>query len=253
MAKQKFNFYTIYLIFLAAISLLPILAPLLLKISESLPIFLLPAKFIYLVYSFTCHQFAYRSIHAFDYQFAWCARDTGIWLGILAVAIFAKHIKPLAWYWLIPFVVPIALDGGIQTIATLLGVPAVGPTGAPVYIASNFMRFLTGAIFGIGISLWISPFMWEAFGGKKEETKKPIKQWRKSKFVLAGVSSLLMIYVLLVGIWMVTSPTKKPSDFLDSAVKTPVTDFYTRRADGPCSANINDLIRFNCLIQSSGM
>lgn len=243
--------YTWYLGFLLTISLLPILAPLLLKISESLPILILPARLIYLVYSFTCHQFAYRSIHAFDYQFAWCARDTGIWLGILLPALFASRLKNLSWYWVLPFVIPIALDGGIQTIATLLDVPVAGPTGAPLYVASNLARFMTGAIFGIGISLWISPFMWEAFGGTKlEDGNQKLENGflRKWKFVLGGVGALLGVYILLVGFWALTSPTNRPSDLLDSAVKTPAVDFYIRRADGPCPANVDDLLRLKCLV-----
>lgn len=249
--KQKVNAYTIYVVFLLAVSLLPILAPVLLKISETLPIFQLPAKIIYLVYSFTCHQFAYRSIHAFDYQFAWCARDTGIWLGVLFVALFAKHIKTLAWYWLIPFVLPIALDGGIQTIATMLGVSVIGPTGDPLYISNNFVRFLTGAIFGIGISLWISPFMYEAFADKAEQLKSQAMAWRKNKFVVAGIGSIIVVYILLVGLWAITSPKYKPTDFLDSAVKTPVMDFYIRRANGPCPADPKDLLKLDCLISTS--
>lgn len=245
MKKETFGkTYRYYLSFLTTVSLLPILAPVLLKISESLPVLQLPAKLIYLIYSFTCHQFAYRSFVLFDYQYAWCARDTGIWLGMAAVAFVAPRLRPLRWYWLVPFMIPIALDGGIQTIATMLGVQIQGVTGAPVYIASNFVRFITGALFGVGISLWLSPFFFEAFGGKLPESPN-------SKKVYAFlVSFLAAIYLFITVAWTLTSANNLPSDILDSAVKTPAMDFYVRREWAPCPAGVDDLLNLDCLISA---
>lgn len=250
--KRKLNFYDYYVIFLGVLATLPILAPALLKLSESLPVLQLPANIIYLVYSFTCHQFASRSLHLFDYQYAWCARDTGIWLGVFLAAVFVKKYKGIKWYWILPFIVPIALDGGIQTIATVLGVNPTGVVGEPFYISNNLMRFLTGSLFGIGLSMWISPFLYQE-GKTTELSTKPqstglSRLWKTVQAPMTIWAICLSFFLTSVQLWNVTSVANKPSDFLDSAVKTPLSDFYTRREDGPCPAGINDLVRANCLL-----
>src|SRR5690606_38304083 len=110
------NFYNIYLTFLGFLVSLPILAPVFMHLN-----LILPAKVIYFIYSFFCHQFSTRSIHIYDYQLAWCSRDTAIWFSFFITALLVKfNILPkLRWYWTIPFVIPMALDGGLQTIYTL--------------------------------------------------------------------------------------------------------------------------------------
>lgn len=146
------HLYDIFLVFLTTINLTPLLAPVLAKIGLTGI-----AHAIYLIYSFFCHQFNWRSLYIFDYQVAWCTRDVFIWAGLLLVALFVKKYKvqQLPWYWLIPFTIPIALDGGIQTVATVAGFTA----GDPLYMSTNVMRMITGAIFGIGLGLWLLPRM----------------------------------------------------------------------------------------------
>ncbi|MEP7103758.1 MAG: DUF2085 domain-containing protein [Candidatus Dojkabacteria bacterium] len=246
------DFYNIYLTVLGTLATLPVLAPILLKIGLTGP-----AKTIYFIYSFFCHQFASRSIDIFDYQYAWCARDTGIWLGIFTTAFLVKYNKlsKLKWYWVAPFVVPIALDGGLQTIFTFLNISPLGDlTGMPMYVSNNFSRFITGAIFGIGIGWWISQqlkFASEELYEKREQRKEKIEKRNNLKSYI--VQTLILIFSLgisylgLVAIWNITSVQNKPLDFLDSAVKTPAKDFFARRGDGICpTSGINDVLDLGC-------
>jgi uncharacterized membrane protein len=255
-SKHIRNIYNWYLFILGLICFLPMAAPVLLKLSESSSIFTIPAKVIYFAYSFTCHQLAWRSIHVFDFQFAWCSRDTGIWLGIFLAALLVRtlKLKGLRWYWIIPFVIPIAMDGIIQTVATAVAVDPIGATGSVVYISSNLVRFITGSLFGLGVSLWMSPIMAEIFdptyqklaeqGGKLRDG---LAQWKLIGIIVAG---LVIIYVTLITTWTLTSKEVLPSDLLDSAVKTPSTDFYTRRENGACPVTVQDLFSFDCLQQN---
>jgi uncharacterized membrane protein len=147
------NIFNIFIWFLVVINFLPIIAPILREIGLTLP-----ADIIYTIYSFMCHQFHWRSIHIFDYQIAWCTRDTFIWLSFLTIALAYKFEflkKQFNWYWMIPFTIPIALDGGIQTIATALGLA----DGEIIYLSTNLMRMITGSLFGIGLAIVIVPYM----------------------------------------------------------------------------------------------
>jgi|SRR3972149_6791785 len=152
--KRNINFYNIFLFFLIVLNILPLLAPLFAHWGWNAP-----AAIIYNIYSFFCHQFGWRSLHLYDYQCAWCARDMFIWGMVLfvAVAVKIRKVKGIKWYWLLPFTIPIAMDGGIQTIATLFGFSKSNP----LYISTNFMRMLTGGFFGMGLGLWLMPVMRE--------------------------------------------------------------------------------------------
>lgn len=243
--------YNVFLVFLVVLNILPFLAPILLKLGESASFFILPAKFIYFVYSFACHQFEGRSLHIFDYQMAWCVRDTGIWLGVLGGALLIKKFPQFRtrWYWVIPFVIPIALDGGIQTVATILNISPVGLSGSALYISSNVVRFLTGSFFGLGISLWLSGIVWEsAVEVEGSAAKKEPMELTKArlKWLVIVMVSLLVGYVGLVRVWDWTAVNYHPIDFLDSAPKVPLEGFYDRRGHAICPGNINDEISFDC-------
>lgn len=239
--------YNSFLLVLGGLAGFPYIAPILLEIGLK-PI----AKWIYFIYSFSCHQFDSRSIHFFDYQMAWCARDTAIWslFFIGALAVKYLNIKPIKIYWLIPFVVPIALDGGIQTIFTVLDVAPVGVnTGDPLYISNNFVRFLTGAIFGIGLSLWIAPTIkmvsaqinnpkWiislktlshKFFLGKKISTSL--------KLAVTLIIFSIIFYATLVFMWDLTSNKHKPEGNFDFVVRTAQKDFFTRRRHAVCATD----------------
>jgi uncharacterized membrane protein len=240
------KFYAGYIAFLAFVNLLPILAPILLKLGESSIIFHNFAKLIYLIYSFTCHQFDHRSFFLFDYQYAWCARDVGIWLGILFGAIHVARAPQsrLRWFWLLPFIIPIALDGGIQTVATLFAVNPYGATGDPVYISSNLTRFLTGALFGFGLSWWLSRTLLDAATLKHSQVVENLSaKWKQIRYWLAG---LLISYIIVLFAWNLTSPLHLPIDLLDSAPKHPSEEFFTRRRYAVCPTTVKDYINWEC-------
>lgn len=149
------NIFDYFIYFLVILNLLPILAPILAHFGLTFI-----SEPIYFIYSFTCHQFHWRSIHFFDRQVAWCARDMFIWFAFLTTAIAIKKSylpSGLKWYWILPFAIPIAIDGGFQTISTFFGFAS----DTHVYLSTNLIRMITGSIFGIGLGLVISPFLKE--------------------------------------------------------------------------------------------
>jgi len=239
-----------YIYFLLIINGLPFLAPLFLKLSEISVIFIFPAKLVYLVYSFFCHQFHHRSVHLFDFQVAWCTRDMGIWLGMLTGAVLVRYFgfRGFKWYWVIPLLIPIALDGGGQTVATIFTVDLYGPTGDPLYISNNLIRFTTGAIAGLGTSLWLSNSVLEAFEEGDKKYSKRLLSWLKKPrhWLVAGTTFLILVYAALVGMWSMTSTEYQPVDLLDSGVKTPKEDFFQRRANGVCPTEGEDLFAWDC-------
>lgn len=239
------NFYNFYLGFLTVLVSLPVLAPVFLRLGLELA-----AKVIYFIYSFFCHQFATRSIHLYDFQYAWCSRDTGIWLGVALVAwlVKFKKIKPIKWYWVIPFVIPIALDGGIQTIFTMLNFTnGGGLSGIPLYSSNNFVRFLTGAFFGIGLSLWISGSLLEETESSQSVKAERINIKTQIKSIVIAFVSLIVFYIALVGLWSISSTKVLPSDFADSVVRLQGKNFFERRADGICpTTGVEDAFSIDC-------
>lgn len=162
---------------------LPFLAPVLMRAG-----FERPAHWIYLAYSFVCHQFPFRSFFLFGpratyprdmlqaatgvdpndllhvrlfvgnaatgFKVALCERDVAMYLGILlaglAYALLRPNLKPLHWMlWLALGVVPIALDGGSQLVSQL-------PFGLlPFRESTALLRTITGALFGV-MSVWFA-------------------------------------------------------------------------------------------------
>ncbi len=152
---------------------LPILAPVLMARGWTLP-----ARLIYWLYQFTCHQLPYRSfflggpqftytqeeiaqltgrsgllelfhrpitVPDIGYQMAWCQRDfaiyTSIFLAGLLFALVRPRLEPLPiWAYLI-VIAPMAIDGFTQ----LLG-----------WRESTWgLRVVTGALFGVG-TVWLA-------------------------------------------------------------------------------------------------
>jgi uncharacterized membrane protein len=104
------------------------------------------------MYHSTCDQIPSHSVFICGHQVGLCSRCLAlygsIWLGSIAFRFLRGHIKPIPWYILIFFLLPMALDGGTQ----LFG-----------WRESNlFLRLLTGALFGIGGSWFAFPFVQEA-------------------------------------------------------------------------------------------
>lgn len=179
---------------------------------------------IYFAYEFLCHQLDWRSVHFFDYQMAWCTRDTFIWLNVLIVSLMLKfnHIKPLKFRYIFIFALPMAIDGGIQLLS---GANAILNESEFVYASSNFLRMLTGSFFGIGLGITVMPII---KGDEKFESNIYITF--KKVFMLILISGVF--YLALVQFWQFTGVSNLPSDFLDSATnKAKSTYEWTSRCD----------------------
>jgi uncharacterized membrane protein len=219
------HLYKIFSIFIWTIFLSPLLAPILLHFGIEAP-----AKFIYFIYSYTCHQLAHRSLHIFDYQCAWCTRDTFTWgaMAMLTILVPRLKIKPIKWYWVPVFLAPIALDGIIQTVSTFFGFGGA----SEFYTSSNFTRALTGSLFGLGMGLIILPLLYDLYLDKKvsEERSKYVR------IIFIVLPVMMLFYVIMVQVWDITSTEYKPDNFLDLAVRTPATEErWIRQTHGACT------------------
>jgi uncharacterized membrane protein len=99
---------------------LPVLAPILLANGYTGA-----ANFIYTLYRAACHQFPSHSYFILGEQVAFCQRDVAIYgsllLGGLAFGLVRHRLKPLQLRYYVFFLVPIAVDGGMQLSSGLLG------------------------------------------------------------------------------------------------------------------------------------
>jgi uncharacterized membrane protein/glutaredoxin len=118
---------------------LPLLAPLLMAAGLTLP-----ARLIYFVYHFNCHQLPSRSFFVFGYQMAYCQRCTSsytsILIGGLIFALRRERIKPLSWKLYLLALVPMAVDG----IPQFFG----------LHESNWWLRTISGTIFGLA-SVWL--------------------------------------------------------------------------------------------------
>lgn len=216
------NIFNSFIIFLLILNILPIVAP----IAAHYHLHFI-SKPIYSIFFFTCHQFHWRSLHLFDYQFAWCTRDTFIWLAFLltTLAVKFKLIKTgLSWYWIVPFMIPIAMDGGIQTIATIIGLRS----NEQFYLATNFSRMITGSIFGIGLGIIIAPFLYEEqqlYQQDYAEISNAETSFSKQNYFVLLIKlaviwiCLFLIYLIFIQLWKITSPNYPPVEYTDQIVR----------------------------------
>ena len=99
------------------------------------------AKFIYAVFAPTCHQIPSRCLLVFGYPLAVCARCTGIYAGFFSGTIIFPFIKGFSApslprpKMLVLVSVPIVMDAA----GNVLG----------VWESANWIRFVTGAVWGI--------------------------------------------------------------------------------------------------------
>lgn len=173
------------------------------------------AKPIYFIYQFLCHQRPWRSIHVLDHQFAFCTRDTFIYLslGLSAFIVQWKKLRPLKWYWAIVLTIPIAVDGLTQTAGEFYSIQTNNPVF--FYASTNFLRALTGSLFGSGVGFLIFGILYDTL---QEETGKKLKKqsWKIPLLYSLGLSAVLVIiYIVVVQIWQLTSPTYGPNGWLD--------------------------------------
>jgi uncharacterized membrane protein len=169
---------------------LAFLAPVLMKIGATAP-----ARWIYAVYSASCHQLGFRSFFLFGEQFfypraefqavtgidpndiwasrafvgdglfgykiALCERCVAMYAAILLAGIafyfLRGRIKPLHWMlWIVLGIIPIGLDGGTQLLSYL---PYIS---FPFRESTPLLRVLTGVLFGV-TSVWFAyPYMQES-------------------------------------------------------------------------------------------
>jgi uncharacterized membrane protein len=100
------------------------------------------AAAIYWLGDANCHQLASRSYYLNGNEMPFCARDLGIFIGLVAGMALAFIIKARPSLFLVILgLVPMALDGGLQLLTD--------------YESSNPMRLLTGALAGVSIAFLI--------------------------------------------------------------------------------------------------
>lgn len=218
--KVFFNIVPILGIVLLSLDAIALLAPILAHFG-----FDKVAHVIYYVYRFLCHQRPWRSIHLFDYQVAWCSRDTFIYLAMGLSAFFVKKFKIRGIRWYVPILVtlPFAIDGTTQLIAEIVAI--YQNKLVFFYASTNFLRMLTGSIFGAGIGMWLFSMLEETIEveanaklqSKPETAKtgKPKMRLRNLKLFLAIILICFVSYLGIVQLWRITSKEYKPGDFLD--------------------------------------
>ncbi len=204
---------------------LPFLAPALMHLG-----WVGPGKVIYLVYSFLCHQLPERSYFFFgsrvsyslsDIQAAWQNTDnpmvlrqftgspsmgwkmawsdrmvsmyTSIWLFSLIWWPLRKRIKPLPWWGLALFLLPMAVDGTTHLFSDLQGFgqgfrdtnlwlavltrnafPAAFYAGDALGSFNSWMRILTGFLFGLGLVWFAFPYINAAFKDAADFAEKKL-------------------------------------------------------------------------------
>ncbi|MFH0817562.1 MAG: DUF2085 domain-containing protein [Candidatus Micrarchaeota archaeon] len=123
-----------------------------------------------------CHQLPQRSFFVFGAQMPVCARDIGIYGGMLLGAIAfpfvfrMKSTKVLPIWIFIAAMVPIGLDGGTQLVSEYFPLPLIG-----VYESTNPVRLATGLLMGIVMSLYAIPLLNGVWHGYMEERKESRK------------------------------------------------------------------------------
>jgi uncharacterized membrane protein len=103
------------------------------------------AAAIYYLGDSQCHQLASRSYYLNGNQMPFCARDLGIFMGLVAgVAIaLVLHVRPKLYMVVLGFV-PMVLDGGLQLLTS--------------YESSNPLRLATGLLAGMSTALLLNIF-----------------------------------------------------------------------------------------------
>ncbi len=177
-------------------------------------------RMVYLVYSLFCHQLPERSFFLFGqstmyslaqiqaagkntinplvlrqfigntimgWKVAWSDRMVSfygsIWLLALVWWPMRRRVKPLAWWGLVLFLLPIVLDGGTHAVSDLAGIghgfrdangwlslltanalPSWFYAGDALGSFNSWMRLLTGALAGAGLVWFALPHVEVSFG-----------------------------------------------------------------------------------------
>jgi len=202
---------------------LPFLAPVFVKSGWEAP-----ARAIYFIYSFQCHQLPQRSYFLFGskltyslteiqvlsstlldplalrnfignpemgWKVAWSDRMVAmfasLWLFGMLWKPLRRWLKPLPWWGIILFLLPLAVDGTSHFISDLYGI-GQGFRDSNAWLAAltnhafstdfytgdawgsfnSMMRLLTGILFGLGIVWFGFPYLDDAFSLQKEYMKR---------------------------------------------------------------------------------
>lgn len=189
---------------------LPLLAPILLAAG-----FTGAANTIYSMYQIACHQLPSRSYFIAGEQVAFCERDVAIYGSIFLAGVafyfVRRRLQPLPLRWYVFFLVPVALDGGMQLASALLevvpitvlwavGLIAMGLVSAVLnrqgyltwhsylffafgplallylqffgpHLSNWLLRSITGFIFAVGTVWFTYPYMETSFKDMEQELK----------------------------------------------------------------------------------
>jgi uncharacterized membrane protein len=234
-------------ILLGLYTLVPFMAPVFMAMGLTIP-----GRVVYWIYSFLCHQLPERSYFLFGpkisyslpeiqavwqrsnnllilrqfignpqmgWKVAWSDRMvsmyTSLWLFGVLWGVFRKKIKPLPFWGLILFLLPMAMDGTAHFFSDLSGI-GLGFRASNIWLATltqhafstafyagdalgsfnAWMRIITGILFGIGIVWFGFPILDQAFSNSVEvvEYKVQYRAWylkekeRLTKMSLGGIS-----------------------------------------------------------------
>lgn len=189
---------------------LPFLAPILLVTGYTGS-----ANAIYRFYRLSCHQLPSRAYFIWGEQVALCHREIAMYATILAggliFGVIKDRLKPLTLRWYVFFLVPVALDAGLQlasewlrfmSMSTLwaIGLIAMGLTSAILrsqnyltwpnylffafgplaliylqffgpYTSDFYRRTLTGFIFGFGTVWYAYPLINQGFQDVQQQIR----------------------------------------------------------------------------------
>jgi len=101
---------------------------------------------IYWIGDAECHQIAERSYFLNGNQMPFCARDLGLFFGIVAafglLTFYRFKINPV---FVLLALIPIGIDGGLQLVSD--------------YESNNVLRLLTGVLAGAALAMLIAHFL----------------------------------------------------------------------------------------------
>jgi uncharacterized membrane protein len=211
---------------------LPFLAPVFMKLGWQTP-----ARMIYIIYSFLCHQLPQRSYFLFGskvtyslpeiqsmwrntlnplilrkfignpemgWKVAWSDRMvsmfTSLWLFGMLWRPLHRWLKPLPWWGLILFLLPMALDGVSHFISDLYGIGhGFRDSNAWLAILTNnafppgfypgdawgsfnsLMRLLTGILFGLSIVWFGFPYLDDALSQQAHFLESRLNHYPQKK------------------------------------------------------------------------
>jgi uncharacterized membrane protein len=139
---------------------------------ESSPSTAETGSFLFHAYRPMCHQLPQRSFFVFGAQMPVCARDVGIYAGMLLGALafpflFRMDGEKLLPLWVfIGAMVPIGIDGGVQLVSGYFPLPIIG-----AYESNNMLRLATGLLMGVVMSLYAIPLLNSVWRGINKEKR----------------------------------------------------------------------------------